>query len=98
MKKNEGVDPCPDIIGRDAGRAFIEGTELASHLANVGDAKTLIIHPATTIVKPFMRSLQNFFCRLKAKGSTQTCAIDRKRIFIPILEMPMMYFTYWMLI
>ncbi len=34
--------------GRDAGKAFIENTELASHLANVGDAKTLIIHPATT--------------------------------------------------
>jgi O-acetylhomoserine (thiol)-lyase len=34
--------------GRAAGRAFIENLELASHLANVGDAKTLIIHPATT--------------------------------------------------
>ena len=34
--------------GRDAGRAFIESVQLASHLANVGDAKTLIIHPATT--------------------------------------------------
>jgi len=34
--------------GRDAGSAFIENVELASHLANVGDAKTLIIHPATT--------------------------------------------------
>jgi len=34
--------------GRDAGKAFIESTRLASHLANVGDAKTLVIHPATT--------------------------------------------------
>ena len=34
--------------GRDAGRSFIENVQLASHLANVGDAKTLIIHPATT--------------------------------------------------
>ena len=34
--------------GRVAGKAFIENVELASHLANVGDAKTLIIHPATT--------------------------------------------------
>lgn len=34
--------------GRDAGRAFIENLQLSSHLANVGDAKTLIIHPATT--------------------------------------------------
>jgi len=34
--------------GREAGRAFIESVELASHLANVGDAKTLVIHPAST--------------------------------------------------
>jgi O-acetylhomoserine (thiol)-lyase len=34
--------------GRDAGRAFIEALELWSHLANVGDAKSLVIHPATT--------------------------------------------------
>ena len=34
--------------GREAGRAFIEGVELSSHLANVGDAKTLVIHPAST--------------------------------------------------
>jgi len=34
--------------GREAGKTFIENVELASHLANVGDAKTLIIHPATT--------------------------------------------------
>lgn len=34
--------------GARAGRAFIERVHLASHLANVGDAKTLVIHPATT--------------------------------------------------
>jgi len=34
--------------GRDAGRRFIEALRLASHLANVGDAKTLVIHPAST--------------------------------------------------
>jgi len=34
--------------GRDAGRRFIEACELCSHLANVGDAKTLVIHPAST--------------------------------------------------
>ncbi|HEX2834691.1 MAG TPA: O-acetylhomoserine aminocarboxypropyltransferase/cysteine synthase [Thermoanaerobaculia bacterium] len=34
--------------GLEAGRAFIENVELASHLANVGDAKTLVIHPAST--------------------------------------------------
>ena len=34
--------------GRDAGQRFIEGLELVSHLANVGDARTLVIHPAST--------------------------------------------------
>ncbi|MGP0058223.1 MAG: O-acetylhomoserine aminocarboxypropyltransferase [Beijerinckiaceae bacterium] len=34
--------------GRPAGRKFIETLKLASHLANVGDAKTLVIHPAST--------------------------------------------------
>ncbi|MEM1055615.1 MAG: O-acetylhomoserine aminocarboxypropyltransferase/cysteine synthase [Bacteroidota bacterium] len=34
--------------GQEAGRAFIEAVQLASHLANVGDAKTLVIHPAST--------------------------------------------------
>jgi O-acetylhomoserine (thiol)-lyase len=34
--------------GFDAGVRFIERVELASHLANVGDAKTLVIHPAST--------------------------------------------------
>lgn len=34
--------------GRAAGAKFIEGCTLASHLANVGDAKTLVIHPAST--------------------------------------------------
>jgi O-acetylhomoserine (thiol)-lyase len=34
--------------GREKGRRFIEGLKLLSHLANVGDAKSLAIHPATT--------------------------------------------------
>jgi O-acetylhomoserine (thiol)-lyase len=34
--------------GLDAGKKFIDSLELVSHLANVGDAKTLAIHPATT--------------------------------------------------
>jgi len=34
--------------GRPAGRAFIEALRVFSHLANVGDAKSLVIHPATT--------------------------------------------------
>jgi len=34
--------------GYESGRRFIDGVKLASHLANVGDAKTLVIHPAST--------------------------------------------------
>ncbi|MGD8477625.1 MAG: O-acetylhomoserine aminocarboxypropyltransferase [Burkholderiales bacterium] len=34
--------------GRAAGRRFIESLKVFSHLANVGDAKSLVIHPATT--------------------------------------------------
>ena len=34
--------------GLEAGRRFIDSLELISHLANVGDAKTLAIHPAST--------------------------------------------------
>jgi len=34
--------------GREAGRVFIESLSLFSHLANVGDAKSLVIHPAST--------------------------------------------------
>ena len=34
--------------GRKAGETFINSVQLASHLANVGDAKTLVIHPAST--------------------------------------------------
>ncbi len=34
--------------GEEAGKKFIENVKLASHLANIGDAKTLVIHPAST--------------------------------------------------
>ena len=34
--------------GRPAGERFIESVELCSHLANVGDARSLVIHPAST--------------------------------------------------
>lgn len=34
--------------GREAGVRFIEGLKIFSHLANVGDAKSLVIHPAST--------------------------------------------------
>ncbi|MGJ9403383.1 O-acetylhomoserine aminocarboxypropyltransferase/cysteine synthase family protein [Arthrobacter sp. KK5.5] len=34
--------------GREAGGRFIEALQLASHLANIGDARTLVLHPAST--------------------------------------------------
>ncbi|HEX5671932.1 MAG TPA: O-acetylhomoserine aminocarboxypropyltransferase [Acidimicrobiia bacterium] len=34
--------------GREAGRRLIESTQLVSHVANLGDARSLIIHPAST--------------------------------------------------
>lgn len=34
--------------GLEAGKKFIDGLDLFSHLANVGDAKSLVIHPAST--------------------------------------------------
>ena len=43
-----GVRSTPQVSGRDAGRRFIESLVLASHLANVGDARTLVIHPGST--------------------------------------------------
>jgi O-acetylhomoserine (thiol)-lyase len=38
-----------DIVGGiDAGRTFVEALELHSHVANIGDARSLVIHPAST--------------------------------------------------
>ena len=34
--------------GRDAGRTFVESVQVASHVANIGDVRTLVIHPAST--------------------------------------------------
>ncbi|MEM6470453.1 MAG: PLP-dependent transferase, partial [Planctomycetota bacterium] len=34
--------------GMEAGKRFINACKLCSHLANIGDAKTLVIHPAST--------------------------------------------------
>ncbi len=49
LPKGAGSIVCFGIKGgRAAGRKFIESLSLASHLANVGDAKTLVIHPAST--------------------------------------------------
>ena len=34
--------------GRDAGQTFVESVRVASHVANIGDVRTLVIHPAST--------------------------------------------------
>ncbi len=41
--------------GQQAGVKFIEGVQFLSHLANVGDAKTLVIHPASTTHRQLWR-------------------------------------------
>ncbi|WP_051297584.1 O-acetylhomoserine aminocarboxypropyltransferase/cysteine synthase family protein [Brevibacterium album] len=43
-----GVAGTADKDGRTVGAEFIEGLQLASHLANIGDARTLVLHPAST--------------------------------------------------
>ncbi|HRA49181.1 MAG TPA: O-acetylhomoserine aminocarboxypropyltransferase/cysteine synthase, partial [Thermomicrobiales bacterium] len=49
MPKGAGAIFCFGVKGgRAAGKVFIESLEMISHLANVGDAKSLVIHPAST--------------------------------------------------
>src|SRR5258708_26412793 len=49
LPKDAGaVFPFEIKVGRPAGTAFIESLRVFSHLANVGDAKSLVIHPPTT--------------------------------------------------
>ncbi len=49
MPKGAGAVMAFEIQGgREAGKQFIESLQLFSHLANVGDAKSLVIHPAST--------------------------------------------------
>ena len=49
LPRGAGAVFCFDLAGgREAGRAFIAALNLFSHLANVGDAKSLVIHPAST--------------------------------------------------
>jgi len=45
--------------GKEAGAKFIESLKLVSHLANVGDAKSLAIHPATTTHSQLTEAQQN---------------------------------------
>lgn len=49
MPKGVGGVVAFDLYGGvEAGRAFVEGTELHSHLVNIGDVRSLIAHPAST--------------------------------------------------
>ena len=49
LPKGAGAVFCFELAGgRSAGQNFIRNVQLFSHLANVGDAKSLIIHPAST--------------------------------------------------
>ena len=42
----------------EAGKKFINSVELLSHLANIGDAKSLVIHPASTTHQQLTREEQ----------------------------------------
>jgi len=44
--------------GLEAGRKFINSVKLLSHLANIGDAKSLVIHPASTTHQQLTRAEQ----------------------------------------
>jgi O-acetylhomoserine (thiol)-lyase len=44
-----GVKATETRTGREAGERFINSVKLASHLANIGDVRTLVIHSASTI-------------------------------------------------
>ena len=47
--KGYGAIPAFEIKGGlEAGRGFVEGLELHSHVANIGDVRSLVIHPAST--------------------------------------------------
>ena len=49
LPKGAGAVFAFDLAGgREAGQRFIQSLQLWSHLANVGDAKSLVIHPAST--------------------------------------------------
>ena len=47
--KGFGAIPSFEIKGGlEAGKKFVEGLELHSHVANIGDVRSLVIHPAST--------------------------------------------------
>src|SRR5205085_10219033 len=51
ITEGRGAGSVPAFLingGADAGRRFVEALELHSHVANIGDVRSLAIHPATT--------------------------------------------------
>ena len=60
LPKGQGAILCFGIKGGyEAGKRFIDSVKLASHLANVLDAKTLVIHPASTTHQQLSEEQQN---------------------------------------
>jgi O-acetylhomoserine (thiol)-lyase len=43
-----GVKPAGSLNSRQTGEKFINSVQLASHLANIGDVRTLVLHPSST--------------------------------------------------
>ena len=61
--------------GAKAGERFIEAVQFLSHLANVGDAKTLVIHPASTTHRQLSEDEQ----RVRRRDAGDDSSLDRSR-------------------
>jgi O-acetylhomoserine (thiol)-lyase len=48
LRGSGGIVAFDIVGGREAGRKFVDALELHSHLANIGDVRSLVIHPAST--------------------------------------------------
>ena len=51
LTAGRGFGSVPSFVirgGREAGRRFVEALDLHAHVANIGDVRSLVIHPATT--------------------------------------------------
>ena len=73
--------------GRASGEAFINAVKLASNLANVGDSKTLVIHPAST-THAQMDAKNNENCWVNGRYDSIFCwALKILKILLMILKM-----------
>jgi len=51
LGRDRGFGSVPAFVikgGKEAGQRFVEALQLHSHVANIGDVRSLVIHPATT--------------------------------------------------